>query len=210
MNSRATLPRVFTALLCALLIACATGGMRPESLPHFDSVEEQFKYGSVGIESEAGVPYWIWQVLPRIFADKLPRPGGYTSFGFVWEPGKELPVGFSKAELYGGPRVAINCAFCHTASVRLRPLDQPKIIAAGPGNQINPQAYVKFLQAVAEDPRFNTGEILSAIAGHDAALVDAADAVSLPLDPRDQECAQTAAPRLRLDVPQPRLGPWPD
>ena len=165
MKSRSSLPRLFTALWCALLIACATGGMRPESLPHFDSVEEQFKYGSVGIESEAGVPYWIWQVLPRIFADKLPRPGGYTSFGFVWEPGKELPVGFSKAELYGGPRVAINCAFCHTASVRLRPLDQPKIIAAGPGNQINPQAYVKFLQAVAEDPRFNTGEILSAIEG---------------------------------------------
>jgi RoxA-like, cytochrome c-like len=162
---RSTVPRILAAFWCALLLACATGGMRPESLPHFDSVEEQFKYGSVGIESEAGVPYWIWQALPRLFADKLPRPGGYTSFGFVWEPGKELPVGFSKAELFGGPRVAINCAFCHTSSVRLKPIDHPKIIPAGPGNQINPQAYVKFLQAVAEDPRFNTGEILSAIEG---------------------------------------------
>jgi cytochrome c553 len=139
--------------------------MRPESLPKFDSVEEQFKYGSVGIESEEGLPYWIWQVLPRVFADKLPRPGGYAAFGFQWEPGKELPVGFSKVDLYGGPRVAINCAFCHTASVRTSELESPRLIAAGPGNQINPQAYVKFLQAVAEDPRFDSGELLDAIGG---------------------------------------------
>ncbi len=68
-------------------------------------------------------------------------------------------------DLYGGPRVAINCAFCHTASVRTSELEPPRIIAAGPGNQINPQAYVKFLQAVAEDPRFDSGALLDAIAG---------------------------------------------
>src|SRR5262245_49791227 len=134
--------RVLVALWCALLLACASGGMKSNSLPTFDNVEEQFKYGSVGIEPEEGIPYWIWQVLPRVFADKLPRPGGYTAFGFTWEPGKELPVGFSKAELFGGPRVAINCAFCHASSVRLRETDRPTVIAAGPGNQINPQAYV--------------------------------------------------------------------
>jgi hypothetical protein len=157
--------RGFVACWCALLLACATGGMRPESLPKFESVEDQFKYGSIGIESEQGIPYWIWQVLPRVFADKLPRPGGYAAFGFQWEPGKELPVGFSKADLYGGPRVAVNCAFCHTASVRTSELEAPRIIAAGPGNQINPQAYVKFLQAVADDPRFDSGPLLTAIRG---------------------------------------------
>ena len=95
----------------------------------------------------------------------MPRPGGYAAFGFQWEPGKELPVGFSKVDLYGGPRVAINCAFCHTTSVRTGELEPPRIIAAGPGNQINPQAYVKFLQAVADDPRFDSGVLLEAIAG---------------------------------------------
>ena len=95
----------------------------------------------------------------------MPRPGGYAAFGFQWEPGKELPVGFSKVDLYGGPRVAINCAFCHTASVRTGELEPPRLIAAGPGNQINPQAYVKFLQAVADDPRFDSGVLLDAIAG---------------------------------------------
>ena len=66
------------------------------------------------------MPYWIWQALPRVFADKLPRPGGYESFGFVWEPGRELPIGFSTAELFGGRRIAINCAFCHTGGVPSR------------------------------------------------------------------------------------------
>jgi hypothetical protein len=157
------------AACCVLLLtwaaACA-GGIKPEDLPKFESVEEQFKYGSVGIESEEGIPYWIWQALPRVFADKLPRPGGYGAFGFQWEPGRELPVGFSKVDgLYGGPRVAINCAFCHTASVRTSELEAPRLVPAGPGNQINPQAYVKFLQAVAADPRFESDELLTAIGG---------------------------------------------
>jgi hypothetical protein len=155
--------RLLTAVWCAALLACAGG--KPSGKPQFDSPEEQFKYGSVGIESEEGIPYWIWQALPRVFADKLPRPGGYSAFGFVWEAGKELPVGFSKADLFGGPRVAINCAFCHASSYRARELDAPTIVAAGPGNQINPQAYVKFLQACAEDPRFTAGKLLEAIDG---------------------------------------------
>jgi mono/diheme cytochrome c family protein len=163
MSARASF-RAFVACWCTLLLACA-GGIRPESLPKFDSIEEQFKYGSVGIESEEGIPYWIWQVLPRVFADKLPRPGGYAAFGFLWEPGKELPVGFSKVDLYGGPRVAINCAFCHTTSVRTSELAPPRLVAGGPANQTNPQAYVKFLQAVADDPRFDADELLTAIGG---------------------------------------------
>jgi hypothetical protein len=104
-------------------------------------------------------------VLPRVFADKLPRPGGYGAFGFQWEPGRELPVGFSKVELFGGPRVAINCAFCHTSSFRTSDLAAPALVAAGPGNQINPQAYVKFLQAVAADPRFEADTLLTAMRG---------------------------------------------
>ena len=117
MRSPSAVLRVLGALWCALLLACATTGRRPSPSPQFENVEEQFKYGSVGIESEEGIPYWIWQVLPRLFADKLPSPGGYASFGFTWEPGRELPVGFSKTDLFGGPRIAINCAFCHTQLV---------------------------------------------------------------------------------------------
>ena len=158
--------RSFVAIWCAVLFACATsGGGRPNAGPQFANVAEEFKYGSVGIESEEGIPYWIWQVLPRVFADKLPRPGGFAAFGFSWEPGRELPVGFGKADLFGGPRVAVNCAFCHTASFRTGPLEPRQLVAAGPGNQINPQLFVKFLQAVAEDPRFTPSVLVPAMEG---------------------------------------------
>ncbi len=77
----------------------------------------RFKYGSIGAERDAGIPYWIFYVLPRMFPDKLPGPGGYAAFGVVWEEGQELPVGFSK-KVVGFPRVANNCASCHTTMRR--------------------------------------------------------------------------------------------
>ena len=51
-----------------------------------------FLYGSIGGENEAGLPYWILMVLPRIFPEYLPGPGGYASLGLPWEEGKELPA----------------------------------------------------------------------------------------------------------------------
>ena len=58
--------------------------------------EMNFLYGSIGAEAEAGIPYWIVLVLPRIFDDYLPGPGGYASLGLPWKQGNELPAGFSK------------------------------------------------------------------------------------------------------------------
>jgi hypothetical protein len=46
--------------------------------------EMRFKYGSMGAENDAGIPYWIFYVLPRMFPEKLPGPGGYASFGVAW------------------------------------------------------------------------------------------------------------------------------
>ena len=104
------LAALLAVLCCGLLAGGVLDASQNAPRAQFDNLEEQFKYGSVGIESEEGFPYWLWQALPRVFADKLPRPGGYDSFGFVWEPGRELPVGFSTADLFGGPRIAVNCA----------------------------------------------------------------------------------------------------
>lgn len=129
---------------------------------YYASAEDNFKYGSLGNEETDGIPYWIWLVLPRMFPDKLPGLGGYASFGLVWEEGKELPIGFSKKTI-GFDRVAINCAFCHTATYRTRPTDKPIIVAGGPSHQFDPQAYVRFLYACASDARFNPDSIMSEI-----------------------------------------------
>src|SRR5215218_2251954 len=65
------------------------------------NVVEHFKYGSIGADSEQGVPYWIWRVLPRVFPEYLPnRPGeGYARMGFLYEaPGRDRPIGTSLRE----------------------------------------------------------------------------------------------------------------
>jgi hypothetical protein len=128
----------------------------------YELPEDHFKYGSIGTEQAQGVPYWIWLVLPRIFPDKLPGPGGYTSLGITWEEGKELPVGFSKKTI-GFPRVGITCAVCHHATYRENLKDKPTIIAAGPANRFDSQGYIRFLGNAASDPRFEPDYILDEI-----------------------------------------------
>ena len=148
--------------LALVSIACVWHSLASPSAQGV-SGEDHFKYGSVGIESQEGLPYWIWQVLPRLFADKLPKPGGYESLGFVWEPGRELPIGFSKKNVFGSARVAINCAFCHTATYRTAPNAPRVIVPGGASHQAAPQAYSRFLEAAAADPRFNASDMLEAI-----------------------------------------------
>lgn len=127
---------------------------------------ERFKYGSIGVEERQGIPYWIWVVLPRVFPEYLPGPGGYMSLGIVWEPGHELPVGFSKRHI-GYDRVAFNCALCHTATYRARRsdgrLEPAQIVPAGPAVRFDAQGYLAFLSKCAADPRFNADTLMSAI-----------------------------------------------
>lgn len=127
------------------------------------SMEEYFKYGSIGAENQSGLPYWIWLVLPRMFPEYLPGPGGYASFGLPWEQGRETPIGFTKKTI-GFERVGFNCAFCHTATVRKSAGDPtPAIYLAGPSHTFNALAYERFLFKCASDPRFSAKNILAEI-----------------------------------------------
>jgi mono/diheme cytochrome c family protein len=126
------------------------------------SGEEQFKYGSIGAENDQGLPFWLWLVLPKMFPEYLPRPGGWASLGFAWEKGRELPVGFSKKTI-GFERVAINCAFCHTSRVRKPGETIPRIYPGGTGNAVDPLGYEHFLFACASDPRFTGENVLNEI-----------------------------------------------
>lgn len=124
--------------------------------------EEYFKYGSIGTEAEAGIPYWIWLVLPRIFPEHLPGPGGYPGLGFMVEPGEALPIGFSRKTI-GFERVAFNCAVCHTTSVRVSADERPTFYPGGTANTMDAQAYLRFLRRAAEDERFTADVIIEAI-----------------------------------------------
>ena len=148
------------ALLAVLLVALCASTLAFEVAGQTTGVEH-FKYGSVGVESEEGLPYWIWQVLPRMFPDKL--PGGYASLGFIWEPGRELPIGFSKKDVLGSARVGVNCAFCHTATYRTAPGASRSVVPGGATSLLKAQTFSRFLEDAAADPRFNAGDMLAEI-----------------------------------------------
>lgn len=124
--------------------------------------ELRFKYGSIGGENDAGIPYWIFYVLPRVFPEKLPGPGGYAAFGVAWEEGKELPVGFTKKKI-GFDRVGNNCATCHVASYRVSADSTPVFVTAGPNHRLELEGFFRFLVDCAKDPRFNADVLLSEI-----------------------------------------------
>lgn len=101
----------------------------------------QAAIGLAEIESVNDIPFWIWVVLPRLFPEKLPGVGGYTSLGIKWERGSELPIGFTK-KVRGIPLVELN----------------------DPSNaNFDVQRYIQFLVDCARDPRFNSNFILPEI-----------------------------------------------
>jgi mono/diheme cytochrome c family protein len=129
------------------------------------NVVEHFKYGSIGADSEQGVPYWIWRVLPRVFPEYLPnRPGeGYARMGFIYEsPERDRPIGTSLRE-HPTALVGLNCGACHTGTVQDGPDGPVHIVLGMPAHQFDLQSYFSFLFASAQDPKFNPDVLIAAI-----------------------------------------------
>jgi mono/diheme cytochrome c family protein len=163
--------RKLIRILAALLVVVALGGaftwykfFREEPQPDWitSDPDMRFKYGSIGAERDAGIPYWIFYVLPRMFPEKIPGPNGFASFGVSWEQGQELPVGFTK-KVVGFARVGNNCASCHTANYRMSEEETPRFETAGAGHTLDLEAVFRFLVDCAKDPRFNADNLMHEI-----------------------------------------------
>jgi mono/diheme cytochrome c family protein len=158
----------------SLLAGCvlAIGGLHFPALIVFDSnkpeihedVIEHFKYGSIGAEERAGIPYWIWKVLPDLFPEYLPgRPGNdYEKFGFVFESGKQRPIGTSYRERQV-PLVGLNCAVCHTGTVRDAPGGARRILPGMPSHQFDLQSYQSFIFRCVRDSRLTSDRLWPAM-----------------------------------------------
>jgi hypothetical protein len=148
-------------LLLALGVGAWSSLFRSEAV-HFEDDAENFKFGTIGVEESAGMPYWIWLVLPRVFPEHLPGPGGYASLGLTWEEGAELPIGFSKMTV-GFPRVGPNCAFCHTSTFRTGADAPRQVVPGGASTTVDTQGYLRFLIESASDPRFTADNLMPEI-----------------------------------------------
>jgi hypothetical protein len=133
-----------------------------------DEITAHFKYGSIG--SEPGVsllnpvggalpPYWVFRALPAVCRDKL--PGGYASLGFIVEPGEDLPIGVSRRRRVGLDHVGLNCAVCHTGTVRDTPTSAPRIVPGMPAHQLDLQSFVSFVMDCTLDNRLTAESVRS-------------------------------------------------
>ena len=141
------------------------GSVFDANRPEIDEdILEHFKYGSIGAEERAGIPYSIWRVLPRMFPQHLPeRPGdGYERFGFIFEPGKQHPIGISLGSVKSS-FLGLNCAVCHTGTVRDTQGGKRQIVLGMPAHQIDLQSYQRFLFKTIADPQFTPENVWAAI-----------------------------------------------
>lgn len=151
-------------ILAIIMVAAGMWALRTFNPDHptvYNGIQDHFKYGSIGSEPVNGIPYRLWQVLPELFPEKLPGKG-YASLGFIYEPGHSEPIGFGRRRVYLD-RLGLNCAICHTGTVRDTPESKPRIILGMPANRFDLQAYFRFLSDCASDGRFTVENLLPAI-----------------------------------------------
>lgn len=153
---------VVGAIILALIIAILARFLRNDPVDYEDS-REHFKYGSIGSETSSGLPYWIFKVLPEMFPEKLPGKNGYASFGFLFEDGRDLPIGVSRRFSEGIDRVWLNCAVCHTGTVRDTPSSPRQVHLGMPANNFKLYEFIQFLRAVALDNRFTPDLVMEKI-----------------------------------------------
>lgn len=131
----------------------------------FATDTEHFKYGSIGSDSlqggSTGLPYWIWRAMPKVCSHLL--PGGLSSLGLIVEPGMDRPIGVSKRQSGVFESIGLNCAVCHTASVRESPDAEPQTYLAASSHQLNLWGYFNFLFTCGGSDQFNVQNVMAAI-----------------------------------------------
>ena len=136
----------------------------------YSRIEEHFKYGSIGSEPGGSLfyavggllpPYWIFKALPKICPDKL--PGGYASLGFIFESGRDLPIGVSKRQRLGFEQVGLNCAGCHSGIYRDEPNGEPHIVLGMPAHSLDLQKFFSFVIECSLDERFNADNVIEKV-----------------------------------------------
>jgi hypothetical protein len=162
-------PLVTAAAVIAVLLLGSVGYvlytylLRVEPDEVFKDPKEQFKYGAIGLSMANRVPYYLWQVMPDVCPDLLPgKKNGWASFGILYEPDHDLPVGFAKRQI-GYPSVEPNCALCHTASYRSAEAATPQLILAGSAHELDLESFQWFLYKCSSDPRFTADNLLARI-----------------------------------------------
>lgn len=126
--------------------------------------KDHFLFGSIGGDTDNGLPVRIMELLPELFADLLPEgaPQDWSAFGFIQLPGRSMPVGFSERSRFV-PLAGMNCALCHTGVIRTAPDAEPELMLGMGSTTLDLAGFFSFLFEVADDPRFEPETLLAAM-----------------------------------------------
>ncbi len=158
-KKRKNIFRVIWLIVIALIIVWF---LRTDWVIAHDDPVEHFKYGSIGSEGNTGLPTPILQALPVLYKDRL-GPNGFGAFGMITEPGKDLPIGFSKRFTGGVERAWLNCSVCHYGTYTLPGSDEVHVIPGGASNDLELYKLMRFFIDVGNDPGFTADAVIKAI-----------------------------------------------
>lgn len=156
--------------IIALIVLWAFYRFGRDSTPEYAEIQDHFKYGSIGSEvggtlsnAVGGLlpPERIFAVLPAMFPDRL--PGGYAQLGFIFEDGRDLPIGVTRRFRLGFPQVGLNCAVCHVGTYRIAPGTRPQIVLGMPANKLLIKQFFEFVLDATLDPRSTADNIIGHI-----------------------------------------------
>jgi mono/diheme cytochrome c family protein len=144
-----------------------------------------FRYGATGTEGSAGIPYWIFRVVPQIFPERFPG-GSYTALGFqdddhafyqrrrgdAPDGSFRVPAGLVvvDSEFFvpffhfklGIKRVAINCSGCHRGAY-LDDDQKLRLVDGMPNHTADLQGFKQIFTRGVLDDRFNGPHVIDEI-----------------------------------------------
>ncbi len=141
------------------------------------NLEWVFRYAPTGTEFKAGIPYWIFRAIPKIFPDEFANQG-WEHFGFLkdnqdyYTSRQDLPSGMvlsdTIVEIPFAPvgvklkRVSLNCCACHRGGVED---DQGNLTLYDgmPNHTADLQAFKRFMMNAVADDRFNAPNVIEKI-----------------------------------------------
>ncbi len=178
----------------------------------YENIEAHFKYGSLGGERNLGIPFWLWkavpQICPELLPDKRPSDIGFESIGMLYESGKSLPVGISSRRHLGIDRVFMNCAVCHTSTVRESASHEPVLVLGMPANRFQLMQFEKTFFGCMSSQQFNRNNLIPLIEalGADLDFIDRYLVYPLAIWLTQERLALLEA-RLGFYKQQPEWGP---
>lgn len=141
-----------------------------------DDIVGRFRHMATGTEFRAGIPYWIFRVMPRIEPEQF-GGRGYDWFGFDEEHDdyfdNPLPRGLALSDTdlrapllqaqFKLKRVSINCSGCHRGEYLEG--GKLKFVDGMPNHTANLQAFKRFFAHAFQDPRFDGNRVVAEIDG---------------------------------------------